>query len=708
VRVLNIEKIDRTKSRDGSARLNSNDDASCGRALTAITERHERFVIPPQRLLRARRERAAEDGLSSTTASPTAEKFLTHLDYRPDIDGLRAVAVLFVLGFHAFPNWFRGGFVGVDIFFVISGFLISAIIFKNLKSGSFNYREFQRRRIKRIFPALIVVLSATLLAGWFTLLGPEYRNLGKYVAASAVFLPNFALWNEAGYFESAAELKPLLHLWSLGIEEQFYLFWPLLVAVVWRRKVNLFKLLALICIVSFAINIIATYTAPVAAFYSPLSRFWELMIGAGLAWLSLRQPAHAADYANIKSVVGMILLLQCALLLNDQKAFPGWWALLPTIGSSLLISAGPESWLNRHVLNSSALVFIGKISYPLYLWHWPLLSFAWIVGDGAPSTSVRVGLLSLAFVLALITYLFAEKPIHSDVERAIGARQLIMVMVAAGLCGALLYVTDGMKFRSVNGNPAGFDLDFESDPKFNSCFLKENEGLPFNSLCDGANAEAIRPLVLVWGDSHAQSLALGLDEQSKLRNFDFAVFTASACPPVIDFDVAARPQCQSINRFVLEKVRSLKPHTVILSAFWYLYNGYQGFSELDYNKLARTIDLLKREQVANIVLVGQLPTFLIDQPKVGNRVFVSGKVDRTFYKFNFESAAVNEKIRDLAAEQKVNFVSPLDLLCNDSGCLISALPTKLVPLSWDYAHPTRAGANYILERAIGENRLSLP
>lgn len=207
---------------------------------------------------------------------------LAHPKYRPDIDGLRAVAILAVVLFHAFPGKMPGGFIGVDIFFVISGFLISTIIFSSLERDRFSLVEFYVRRIRRIFPALIVVLLTSLVVGWFTLFPDEYKQLGTHTAAGAAFIQNFILWRESGYFDNAAESKPLLHLWSLAVEEQFYIFWPLLLAFVWKRQWSFLKITAAIGLASFAANIYLMHRSPTAAFFLPISRFWELMVGGGL------------------------------------------------------------------------------------------------------------------------------------------------------------------------------------------------------------------------------------------------------------------------------------------------------------------------------------------------------------------------------------------------------------------------------------------
>ena len=204
---------------------------------------------------------------------------LSHPKYRPDIDGLRAIAVLAVVIFHAFPNFLKGGFIGVDVFFVISGYLISTIIFENLDKRTFSFTEFYVRRIKRIFPALVLVLIVSLAFGWFTLLDDEYRQLGLHTTAGAGFISNFILWNESGYFDNASDTKPLLHLWSLGIEEQFYIVWPLLLWLTWKFKFNLVIVTTLIATVSLILNIKGVKSDVVATFYSPQTRFWELLTG---------------------------------------------------------------------------------------------------------------------------------------------------------------------------------------------------------------------------------------------------------------------------------------------------------------------------------------------------------------------------------------------------------------------------------------------
>lgn len=322
----------------------------------------------------------------------SAKKHSNNPKYRADIDGLRALAILLVVIYHAFPKLLSGGFIGVDVFFVISGFLISTIIYEHLETNDFSFLDFYLRRIRRIFPALLVVLIACFALGWFSLLADEYKQLGKHIAGGAGFISNLVLWNESGYFDKASHSKPLLHLWSLGVEEQFYFLWPIIIFAVWRYKINLLAVAISIFVISFALNIYQIYYLDNLAntFYLPHTRFWELMAGAILAKYSLNQNMRPQN--NWSSFIGLILILIGVATVNDQSLFPGYWALLPVIGAVLIINAGPKAWVNRMIFSNPILVWIGLISFPLYLWHWPVLVFARITANGAPGHGLKLPL----------------------------------------------------------------------------------------------------------------------------------------------------------------------------------------------------------------------------------------------------------------------------------------------------------------------------
>lgn len=298
-----------------------------------------------------------------------------HTIYRPDIDGLRAVAVLAVLFFHAFPAVLPGGFIGVDIFFVISGYLITTILLKNLTSNQFSFVDFYSRRIRRIFPALITMLIVALILGFLILLPDELISLGKHVAAGGGFISNLVLWSESGYFDANSETKPLLHLWSLGVEEQFYFFFPILLWAAHRLRLNLLKFIGAIAAISFALNISNYQSDVVSNFYSPQTRFWEIMLGAILATRSLKTVNVNSSTgtlllslkSSVQSFLGVALLGVSLVLMDKTRLFPGFWAVLPTLGAALIIHAGPHAWVNSRLLSNRFMVGVGLLSFPLYL-----------------------------------------------------------------------------------------------------------------------------------------------------------------------------------------------------------------------------------------------------------------------------------------------------------------------------------------------------
>jgi len=356
---------------------------------------------------------------------------LTHPKYRKDIDGLRTVAVMSVVGFHAFPKVVKSGFIGVDIFFVISGYLISTIIFSSLEEEQFSFIEFYAKRVKRIFPALLLVLITSLVYGWYVLLPDEFKQIGIHTAGGSGFVSNFILWNENGYFDNSANTKPLLHLWSLAIEEQFYIFWPILLYFVWKQKWSFLKVTAVIAIFSFTTNIYLIQTDKIADFYSPLSRFWELMIGGGLAYILLHRSSLLEKFKNLQSLFGFTLLLLGLFFINEGSAFPGWWALLPTFATFFIISAGTDAWLNKKLLSNKIMVWLGLISYPLYLWHWPLLVWPEITTNSSLRSPQKIILVFLSIFLSWLTYRLIEQKIrHRKLKTSL---LLIIVMALTGI-----------------------------------------------------------------------------------------------------------------------------------------------------------------------------------------------------------------------------------------------------------------------------------
>ncbi len=477
---------------------------------------------------------AAETGfimLEKTAALRTASAQRSE-SYRPDIDGLRAIAVCAVVAFHAFPRWLQGGFIGVDIFFVISGYLISGHIFSALRGSNFTLREFYAKRIRRIFPALITVLLVSFLFGWVALLSDEFKQLGKHIAAGAGFVSNLALWFEAGYFDITAITKPLLHLWSLGIEEQFYIVWPLAAIALYKLRSTLPTIIVFLAGISFALNTYFIQSDTVLTFFSPFTRFWELLAGAALAQRETEGQTGPRLLRDIQSIIGIFLIGAGLVVIRDSNQFPGWWATLPVVGTVLSIGAGGTAIVNRTLLNNRILVAVGLISYPLYLWHWPLLSFAQIIEGDFPSRLDRIELVTLAFILATLTYFLIEKPLRFGGHKQLKIAALVFGMTGVGAMGYWSFINDGLPSRPMIRSMAAVNAEFEGPlwpfAKNEICQRR----YPFPEAHDygwwfcSASKDA-PPTVLLLGNSFANHLYPGIVQAMP----DESVLSIGACPP---------------------------------------------------------------------------------------------------------------------------------------------------------------------------------
>lgn len=367
------------------------------------------------------------------------------IEYRPDIDGLRAIAVLMVLAVHASPASLPNGYVGVDLFFVISGYLITSILCRELAQGDFSIRDFYVRRINRIFPALILVLLGCLLLGPALMYPGEYAQMGKSALFSALFSANIHFYLESGYWDVASKLKPLLHLWSLGVEEQFYLFWPLILLWAHRTKRSMVTVSLAVVFGSMVVNLILTNKSQAAGFYLPFGRLWELACGGVMACIQWQAGSRVSasasseklrqDVLNVAGWSGIALLVTTQVVFMDANAFPGFYTLAVVMATAMLVQAGPGAWFNRKVLSHPALVYVGKLSYPLYLWHWPLLVFVRLLGDGRWSSSHRNLAVLASILLAVLTYHGIERPLarHVKNKRLLAVLLLALMVVAGGI-----------------------------------------------------------------------------------------------------------------------------------------------------------------------------------------------------------------------------------------------------------------------------------
>ena len=670
---------------------------------------------------------------------------LSHPKYRPDIDGLRALAVLAVVFYHAFPNEMSGGFIGVDVFFVISGFLISTIIFESLKKGSFSFPEFYARRIRRIFPALLLVLISCYFSGWFLLLPEEYAQLGKHIASGAAFLSNFTLLNEAGYFDGSADSKPLLHLWSLGIEEQFYIIWPILAWMAWRLKKSFSGICIIFLALSFFLNLQGISKNPVAIFYSPHSRFWELLSGSALACLALGQnnsnSAHlyyglnaflhnnakgnnSNTLSSLISVLGFFLLIFGFSTIDRHVNFPGAWALIPVVATTLIISAGPNAFINRHFLSTKLLVRIGLISFPLYLWHWPLLSFASILSGEVLSTWTRVSLVLFSIVLAWLTFEFIEKPFRLPKNTKIKVITLSFLMIAVGCVGFYSFEKNGLEGRYNSEK-----LSQQTDLKFK--YERSNDWICDPSIFSGTycSYSGTYPFTVVIGDSHSPRIYYGLRDLYRSAGKGIANIGSDGCPPLIDtIGVDSRlsydPNCIKHMSETIKRVAKDKSiETIILSSRGPLYTEGTGFgahekfswklknqdksSEQKSNSeayaagLKATLNLLTES--------GKKVIFLYDVPELGFYAksclntaalsFISGFRNPCAIKYE-DYLKRNESFKILAKSvlDKFSNVKTIDLseaLCDQIYCFASI---NGVLMYTDDDHPSARGAIFIAKK----------
>jgi peptidoglycan/LPS O-acetylase OafA/YrhL len=662
------------------------------------------------------------------TSSEKASDSLTRPKYRADIDGLRAVAVLAVVGFHAFPAWLKGGFVGVDLFFVISGFLISTIIFENLNSKTFSFLEFYIRRVRRIFPALLIVLSASLAFGTVTLLADEYQQLARHISAGAGFVSNYVLWGESGYFDNTADTKILIHLWSLGIEEQFYIVWPLLLWAAWTRRMNLLLVTGAVAAVSFAWNLWEVRSDPIATFYSPQTRFWELQIGSMLAYLSLFRQATLTKPSffgnpDFRAILGAGLIAIGFALITKDRAFPGWWALLPAVGAAMVISAGARTWLSRVVLSNRVLVWFGLISFPLYLWHWPLLAFARILLEEVPSRELRVALVAIAVLLAWITYRFVENPIRWGGN---SLRKASLVVLGLGLTGTVAYVTATKvhfeAFGLRNEEKMAFSKYFENiKPEWNyfertRMLEKMRDDCSFYDLgkmrigkstqvpraeigttCFQRKRSALYS-VLIWGDSHAQHLYSGL--RANLPDvWDVLIVASNGCKPGIA-DIANSPTdfCKKSNWFALKTVEETKPDAVIVAQ----QNYGTEFEELE--QIGRA---LTTRGANKVIFVGPTPRWKADLPKLMLRELWESNPERTLIGLDDSARVANARLRDRFSRQGAFiFVDVMREFCNESGCLTRIGADRREGItSWDYGHLSPIASDYFAKHRLARTVL---
>lgn len=654
------------------------------------------------------------------------------MQYRKDVDGLRAVAVLPVILYHAGISAFSGGYVGVDIFFVISGYLITGIISAEIAEGTFTVSNFYVRRIKRIFPALYFMIFVSVILSGFLLLPEHFRNFGKSVIATVFFSSNFFFWKQSGYFDEAAETKPLLHTWSLGVEEQFYIIFPLFLLWLYKNRKNTKLAVAAVFAVSLALSIFLTYRKPEMSFYLLPTRAWELMLGAmlSLGVFGKTENRYASDAI---SLIGAAMIGASVVFFNTATPFPGYNALLPCVGAALIIYAGEGSIIGR-VLSFRPLVFIGLLSYALYLWHWVFFSFRNyyknIAGDAFFMDNLFI--IAVTFLFAIVSYYFVEHPIRrkkfpvpSKLFKIAAAVMLLFTAI-----GTVVYKTDGMPFRMPDSVNVVTDVK-ESRYRSTDCYYRDPMKADIDNLCRMGDKKS-KPTFIVWGDSHALSLTDGMDKYARANGITGVFAGKSACPPlrlvrILINDVPTN--CRQFNDIIFKDVAADKDmKNVFLVGRWEVYSGKPTLgndagSEMTLDdgitknviehdnlkvfeeSLVRTIGSLERAG-KNVYFVMDVPEVPYDVPSEMGKIeyfkhvfpaltsFVTSALPYSHYQERNE--LVFQVLEKVKSKTNVKVVDIQDILCKDGECRLTEGGKSLYA---DDDHLSVFGSEYVIGQA---------
>ncbi|GHT94135.1 hypothetical protein AGMMS49545_14960 [Betaproteobacteria bacterium] len=648
--------------------------------------------------------------------------------YRPDIDGLRAFAVLAVIGYHYFPQWIKGGFVGVDIFFVISGFLIGGILLDSIREGRFSILEFYSRRIRRIIPALVLVMAATLAFGWFALLPDDYRSLGRHTAGGATFVSNLLLWQESGYFDVISERKPLLHLWSLGVEEQFYIIFPVFLWALWRKKWRFMTFIFALLLISLVWNLSVYKKQEVFDFYVPMTRFWELLAGsmiaaiqrsniplfsriflrcdAGVIKIMLEAPTIKNDGRTLRhclSILGFLLLITAVFATGIQH-FPGSKALLPVLGAVCLIVAGGEGWGNRLLLAWRPMVFVGLISYPLYLWHWPLIAYARIIHGEMPDRTFRIALIAVAIVLATLTWLLIERPVRFG-KRGKNVKAVILIVLLSfmGGSGWIVYSQNGLPNRDTVAGMATIVNELQTASyqdeacKWRYGFKNADDYCLYRDV----NSETT---VAVVGDSHAQFIFEGIASRNAELGVNTVLFGRMGEGNPVTGRIA---DDEFSDRFFAALRNDVNIRKVFISTRGSIYvtginnttgthprHGVEGFSK----KLQSSVDKLTQagKEVFIITENPELPISIRDilpiQPLRPRREMIH------IYKKDV-LARQREYLELLKGIKGAKMIDTLDAFCPTDECLLQN--EQGLPLYYDDNHLSiHAGGKFLVDQVL--------
>jgi peptidoglycan/LPS O-acetylase OafA/YrhL len=655
------------------------------------------------------------------------------MKYRPEIDGLRAIAVIPVIFFHAGFEFFKGGFVGVDVFFVISGYLITSVILQEMEEKRFSLAGFYERRARRILPALFFVMLVSLLFSWMILMPPDMLDFSQSVLATTTFSSNILFWLESGYFGRAAELKPLLHTWSLAVEEQYYILFPLFLLLTWRfGKKAILIILGFVFLISLLGAHFAAYHRPEAGFYLLPTRGWEILVGAFAAFIlhEKKEIEFPKVERQILSSLGLFMIAAAICLFDAQTPFPSLYALIPTVGAFLVVLFAKEGTLVYVLLSQRALVGIGLISYSAYLWHQPILVFARHRSLTELSDLTILFLCFLSFPLAYLSWRFIEQPFRRR-ERI--KRQTLLLIIA---CASLVFIIFGGYGYMSNGIPSRFNKTvqaiFVSGPKVNY-----EHGVI-------GNEKNIKGAVI--GDSHAISLIEILDEDLRAKNLGAEIMTKAGCPPITNIyrhDMNNfKDKCHIHNSEAYDKIiKDKNIEFVVIGARFALYlesdyfdnheGGIEnwGASRVLYDSIEFR-DTIRSDEVRYAFLYNQFLTdfsrlldagktliLLYPTPEAGWGVpdrlarlihydNFAGDIDTSYEVFQRRNKRAYEMLDSLGNSPNVIRIYPENIFCKEGRCIASI---DQLPLYSDNNHLSNKGISMMgesIEQALSKLSIS--
>lgn len=618
------------------------------------------------------------------------------MEYRDDIDGLRALAVLAVV-FHHLGIGLHGGYIGVDVFFVISGFLISKIILREVAEGRFTYARFYERRFVRIAPALLAVLTVTSAVAYVCLLPAEFISYAKSLFAAIFSFSNFFFFWESGYFSAAAQTKPLLHTWSLSVEEQFYVLFPILVMVVSKRAPQHLQRAVLgFGLLSFVLSVGLVLTNQQAAFYLPFGRAWELLLGTMVAMGYFPKLANPV-LRNGATLLGLAILVGCARYYNAGTPFPGHMALLPCLGAVLIIGAGGcGPTLVSRLLSWKPVVFVGLISYSLYLWHWPVIVFGKMVSPWSANTTIAVEL-AVSLVLGWLSWKYVEQPFRHKQRSPLVQGVLFRALpaLAVGLCilGVGLVTLQGLpgRFPPAAVVAADYLKGDTSHFRDGSCFISSayNYGDYQPEKCLHRDN---KPTALLLGDSHAADLWHGL--ALALKDDNVLQATASGCKPLIRKQpLREDARCTQLVTFILQDYLARHPvDQLILSARW---------TAADLPAVADTLAWAHERQI-KVLLIGPAVEYQVALPRL-LAISLKDNNPAMIDRYLVDQSALDGAMQEAATRTGSGYVSFYKMLCHGRSC--EKTDPGGVPLQFDYGHLTAAGSAYVAQKMLAQGKL---